>query len=151
MPPFTTTWSAADLDRVRRELLQVPLHHYFGIVIDAIEPGHGRAHFDVSDNTANVHGYLHGGVYYAVLDVAAYLGVAPLLNPGENAVTHDIHVSVMKPCTKGQTIELTGRVRRRGRSLIFCEADAHCDGKLVASARVTKSIVQDGSFAWRKT
>jgi uncharacterized protein (TIGR00369 family) len=148
-PQFETTWHSEDLARVRDELASVPLHQFYGVEILALSPGHGRARLTVSDNTANVHGWLHGGVYYAVLDIVAYLGVVPLLEVGENAVTHDIHVSVLRPAERGQTLELVGVVRKRGRTLVFCESEAWIDGKLAASARVTKSFVRDDSFAWR--
>lgn len=148
-PNFDTSWTTEELARVREELSEVPLHRFYGLEVLEMAPGRGRAAMTVSDDTSNVHGWLHGGVYYAVLDVAAYLGVVPLLEVGENAVTHDIHVSVLRPGRRGQTLTLSGRVRRRGRSLVFCEAEAWIDGKLAASARVTKSIVRDGSFAWR--
>lgn len=149
-PTFETEWTSDDLERARRELSSVPLHRFYGVDIDALSAGRGSARMTVSDSTANVHGWLHGGVTYALLDIVAYLGVVPLLGVGQNAVTHDIHVSVLRPASRGQTLELGGRVRRRGKSLVFCDSEAWIDGKLAASARITKSIVQDAkSFAWK--
>lgn len=138
---FTARKSAAQMAEVRARLEALPLHRFLGLCIDALEPGRARAHAMIHDDLANVAGVLHGGAIYALLDNVAYLSVVPLLADGQNATTHDLHVSVMRPTRVGETLRLEGRVRRFGRTLVFCEAEAHVDGKLTATARVTKSLV----------
>lgn len=128
-------------ERLRRRLLAIPLHEFLGLEIVRAEPGVGEARLQVTVAAANIAGVVHGGIFYALLDVACYLGTVPLLGAGENAVTHDIHCSVLRPVKVGQLLELKGHVRHRGRTLVFGDAEAWADGKLVATGRVTKSIV----------
>ena len=64
----------------------------------------------------------------------------PLLYPpGEMALTHDIYVSVLRPVSLGSKVILTGRVLQNGKSVIFTESEAHVGGKLVASAKISKT------------
>lgn len=133
--------SEESLRAVRAHLAEMPLHRHLGVELLPTDPGHGHARLVVTEELANIVGVLHGGVIYTALDIAAYLATVPLLADDENAVTHDLHVSVIRPVSVGATVELHGEVRRRGRTLVFADAWAEVDGKLVASARVTKSIV----------
>ena len=72
---------------------------------------------------------------------AALIASLDLLPQGKTAVTADLHVSVMRTAPPGQEITLLGRVVRPGATLFFCEAEAIADGKLIASARLTKAVV----------
>lgn len=121
---------------------EIPLHDFLGLEIVRAEPGRGEARIVVSKATTNIAGVLHGGVLYALLDAVCYLGVVPLLAADENAVTHDLHVSVMRSVKVGAIVELTGLVRRRGRTVVFADGEASVNGRIVATARVTKSIVE---------
>lgn len=118
----------------------VPLHRFLGLRIEEVSPGAARLTLPASDAVRNNQGVLHGGVLYALLDVAGYCAAAPLFGPDENAVSHDIHVSVLRGGGESD-VELRGRVLKRGRSLIFCESEAWSNGKLLARATVTKSLV----------
>lgn len=142
--PTSTSGPVESLDLTQserdEEMLAVPLNRQLGLVFD----GRGRegtvTHFPVTDDLA-AFGGLHGGALYSLLDATCLLALLPLLGKSEHAVTHDLHVSVMRAAPVGSTVTITGRVVRRGKQLAFLEARAECDGKLVAAARVTKSIV----------
>lgn len=136
------TLSPEEVAEITRRSLDVPLHHFLGIELVRQEPGEAVARFLAGPNTMNYVGAMHGGVAYALLDVVCYLALAPMLRRGENAVTHDLHVSVLRPVSPDQEVELRGRVVRKGRSLVFCESQAWAAGKLTATARVTKSLVR---------
>lgn len=141
-PPETTAQLSPEAcQQAVAKVLEVPLHRFVGLELIEQTPGEAHARVVAGPNTLNNVGVVHGGIYYALLDAAAYLAVIPLLRSGENAVTHDIHVSVMRPVAEGETIELFGYVTRRGRTLIFAESEARVEGKLIATARVTKSVV----------
>lgn len=141
-PPEATALLPVDeIDRAVAKVLDVPLHRFVGLELVHQQPGKSHARVIAVPNTLNNVGVVHGGIYYALLDASAYLAVIPLLRSGENAVTHDIHVSMMRPVAEGQILDLHGQVTRRGRSLIFAEAEARVGDKLIATARVTKSVV----------
>lgn len=129
----------ADLaDRVR-VLLDVPLNRALGLAFDGHDAGVAHAHFDAGDLHA-AFGGTHGGVLYALLDAVAMLALLPALGAGQHAVTHDLHVSMMRPVPPGARCRLEGRVARKGRTLAFIDATAWVGDQLVASARVTKSL-----------
>ncbi len=141
-PPEETALLPDDaLELAVAKVLDVPLHRFVGLELVSQQPGKSHARVIAVPNTLNNVGVVHGGIYYALLDAAAYLAVIPLLRSDENAVTHDIHISVMRPVAEGQTLDLHGQVTRRGRTLIFAEAEARVGKKLIATARVTKSVV----------
>ncbi|MDB4942166.1 MAG: uncharacterized protein JWP97_1700 [Labilithrix sp.] len=137
-----TTPSSLDPTRSERDelVLGLPLHRQLGLAFDGRGPEGTVTHFVVTGELA-AFGFVHGGTLYALLDVTSFLALAPLLGEGEHAVTHDLHVSVMRPAPVGATIHLTARVVRRGKQIAFLEARAEWDGTLVATARVTKTIV----------
>jgi len=125
-----------------RGILEVPLHRFLGVaLLDEADPCAGIC-LQVGENAHNNVGILHGGVVAALLDVASYLALLPLLGPGESAVTHDATVSLLRGVATGRRVELRGTVLRRGRTLAFLRADATVDGELVATAQLTKSVLQ---------
>lgn len=54
-------------------------------------------------------------------------------------LTHDIYVSVLRPVSVGSKVTLSGKVLQSGKNVIFLESEAHVGGKLVASAKLSKT------------
>jgi uncharacterized protein (TIGR00369 family) len=119
-----------------------PLHRMMGV--ETIESADGKATiaFTVGDMSVNARGAFHGGVAYTICDMACYSALLGLLAEGENAATHDIHVSMMRAAMRGDRIVTTGKVIKRGRNVAFMEAEMHCGDELIARATVTKSILR---------
>jgi uncharacterized protein (TIGR00369 family) len=136
--------SAADTDLLAERVhgvLEVALHRFLGVqLLDPAHPANG-IWFEVGDAAVNNVELLHGGIVTALLDVASYLALLPLLGRDEGAVTHDSSASLMKAVHRGARVEVTGRVVRRGRSLAFVHAEATVDGTVVATGQVTKSVL----------
>lgn len=118
-----------------------PYHQYLGLSDFKSAEGKGALQLTVSDKLINPAGALHGGVVYAVLDIVAYTALSSSLPAEKEAATHDIHVSVMRPAKAGDVLEFTAEVEKLGRSLAFLTASAQINGKTIASARITKSIL----------
>lgn len=98
--------------------------------------------FRVNEYTANPFGVLHGGILYAMLDVSAFLAVVPQLADDEGAVSHDLHVSVLRAAIAGETVTLDATVLRRGRRIVFTRVDAFDEqNRQVAGSQVTKSVI----------
>lgn len=125
-------------DRIQ-SILDVALNRHLGLVFDRHHEGVAHAHFDATAVHA-AFGGIHGGALYALLDAVAMLALLPSLPPSRHAVTHDLHVSMMRPVAPGARCHLQGRVVRQGRTLAFLDATAEVDGQVIASARVTKSL-----------
>lgn len=124
-----------------RAVLSIALHRFLGVeLLDADRPETG-IWFDVGAAAQNQAALLHGGVVTALLDVACFLALLPQLSQAQHAVTHDLSVSLLRPVPAGSRVELTGQVLRRGRAVAFLRAEAHVDGRLVATAQVTKTVL----------
>ncbi|MCB0220464.1 MAG: PaaI family thioesterase [Chrysiogenetes bacterium] len=140
MSEFQAVIDGEALEKRLESVRTVPFHQFLGLRIEEVSPGSARLTLPASDAMRNNEGILHGGITYALLDVACYCAAAPLFGNDENAVSHDIHVSVLRSAGD-QDVELRGRVLKRGRNIIFGESEAWSGGKLIARAAVTKSIV----------
>lgn len=127
--------------RVAGVLDVIALHRFLGVrLVDPEQPTAGIV-FSADDAAVNNVGVLHGGVVTAPLDVACYLALLPDLAGGENAVTHDVTASLMRPVARGSQVQVPGFVVRRGRSIAFLRAEARVADSVVAAAQVTKTIV----------
>lgn len=139
----------------RDELLEAmqafPLHRQFGFTVTAHGEGFCEAACTIDAAHLNFGGVVHGGVMYLLLDVTAYCAAVTCLPADTNATTHDIHVSMMRPTPAGAQLSLRAEIRKKGRSLYFIDSEATIAGRLVASARITKSLVSlpTGSFQGR--
>jgi uncharacterized protein (TIGR00369 family) len=133
-----------DVDARADSVFAIPFHRFLGIrPIDPADPPAGIV-LPATDAAINNAQVVHGGIVTALLDVASYLAILPHLQPGRNAVTHDITASLMRPVPEGAEVRLVGTVVRVGRSLAFLRAEATVDGTVVATAQVTKSMVPSG-------
>ncbi|MDP9392196.1 MAG: PaaI family thioesterase [Actinomycetota bacterium] len=122
-------------------VLDIPLHRFLGVrLLDPGDPAAGIS-FPVGEAAQNQAAVLHGGVVTALLDVASYLALLPHLDDAEHAVTHDLSVSLLRPVGADERVAVVGGVLRRGRALAFLRAEATVEGRTVAAAQVTKSIV----------
>lgn len=123
-------------------IYELPLHQFLG-VRDLSFPEKGRSSLwvDVNISTQNLFGVVHGGVYYTLCDLAAYAAAMSFVPDDSYMVTHDLHVSVIRPVSEG-AIEFRGTVERVGRTVAFLSAEAWSGDKLVANARVTKSVLR---------
>ncbi|MGY1914012.1 PaaI family thioesterase [Blastococcus sp. SYSU DS0973] len=122
-------------------VLDIPLHRYLGVELrDESDPSAG-IRFPVGPAAQNQAEMLHGGIVYALLDVASFLALLPSLGDGEHAVTHDVAASLLRPVRAGATVDVVGTVLRRGRAVAFMRAEATVDGQLVATGQVTKTVV----------
>ena len=138
---FENRMSREEQDRRIDVTLKAPFQRFVNLKISEREPGYSTLEMESSENVMNATGFVHGGVIYAMLDVAAYVALLPLMNDDQNAVTHDIFVNVIRPSPKDRTIIFKGIVRKVGKRLAFCDSEAYCDGELVATGRITKSII----------
>ena len=125
----------------QRAVLDIPLNRHLGIVYDGCVDGVAMSHFQSTPELATFDGQLHGGALSVLFEVAAFLALVPLLQESQHAVTHDLHVSLMRPVPTGVRCDLEARVVRSGRTLAFIEVSAYVDSKQVASAWITKSII----------
>lgn len=118
-----------------------PLHTYLGVKEIISEEGHGEVHAVVNTNTLNPSGIYHVGVIYTLCDVCAYCGLVSQLDERAEAVTHDIHISILRPAKEHDEVVYKSSIKKLGKSLCFLDVEAIVNEKVIATARATKSIV----------
>lgn len=141
-PPLPDTPDVNAVDQLLPFVTAHPLHRAMGV--RTIETAEGRSTIEVTvgSDMVNAAGMFHGGIVYTLCDMACYAALLTRLQPGENAATHDIHVSLLGAARLGERVRFTGTVLRLGRSVAFMDATAHSDERLLARATVTKSILR---------
>lgn len=122
----------------------IPLLARCGYELEACADGRATGALDVSVELAGPSGHLNGTELYGLLDCTAWFAVATVLGPDEAAVTHDAHFSMLGVAPTGTRVSLEAHVVKRGRSLAFLRVEAFADGRLFATATVTKSILPHG-------
>lgn len=122
-------------------LADLELHRFIGVEIQ--EAGVGKAHlsFMVRDSMLTPGASLHAGYLYTVCDFASYVALMSELADNEGAVTHDLHVSLMRSAGVGERVDVHAEVVRSGRSIAFLDVRAFVGERMIASARATKSLV----------
>jgi acyl-coenzyme A thioesterase PaaI-like protein len=126
-------------DRVANAL-GVPLLRFLDV--SAVNPQDPRAGVSLAPavNVLNAVDLPHAGAISTVLEIAAYLALVPDLSPDEEAVSHALFVSYVARAKGATPLMASGQVVRRTRSLAFVTAALNQDGRLLATANVTKSI-----------
>jgi uncharacterized protein (TIGR00369 family) len=127
-------------DRALRALEPPLLTFLAARPVDRSRPEAGLA-IKVTDEALNASGALHGGVISTLLDVAAYMALAPELGDDEEAITHALFVSYQRGVSRGEAVVVRGQLTRRTRRLAFVTSELRNDRELIASAQITKSIV----------
>ncbi len=121
---------------------KIPLHEFLGLKVKSVGNGCAEIEIEVSPELANPTGALHGGVIYSMCDVVCYIALIHELNPDELAATHDIHFSIMRAAMIGDRISFRGQIVKRGKNIAFLEAKALSGDQVIATGRVTKSIMK---------
>jgi uncharacterized protein (TIGR00369 family) len=124
-----------------KKVKNLALHQFFGISDWYSKDGQARLSIKVNASTANPNGMLHGGVIYALCDVSAYIALLGILPPNMDAVTHDIHVSVLRPVHASQKVTFNAKVIKPGKRICFIESVAMVEDRVIATAGITKSLV----------
>ena len=134
------------LEEVRDSVLAHPLHSACQLELLSAGEGRSEVRFAVNDFTANPMGALHGGILYALMDVACFFAVVPSLSADQQPVTVETHSSVLRAAMKGESVVIRARLDRLGRTLgpgVGQEAlavNASGEERLIATGSVTKAI-----------
>lgn len=127
-------------ERIKKSI-EIPFHQFMGVRSARSESGIGEISVKVTENIVNPVGKFHGGALYALCDVCAYVGLASMMDDQIEAVTNDIHVSIMRAATLGDVIQFKSEILKLGRRLCFIAVRVTSKDKLIAFAKVTKSML----------
>jgi len=124
-----------------QKVKEVKLHKELGLQF--ADPSNGRSliTIQVDDRHINTAGVFHGGLIYCICDVAAFIALTSVIEEGELGVTNNIAVQVMRSVKRGALVEFRGEVIKQGKRLVFLESTAISNGKIIAKATITKTMI----------
>jgi len=113
-----------------------------GATITKLEPGAVDLTMDKRVDLCQQHGFIHAGVTTAILDSAAGYAALSLFNPGEDVLTTEFKVNLLRPA-EGPRFVARGRVLKPGKTLTVCRSDVFAlrDGEDVLVATALLSMI----------
>ncbi len=127
-----------ELNKVRTH----PFHKYLGLEKIEAQDGQAIIELEVKAHTLNPGGTFHGGVIYTLCDITAFCALISQLNEKEIGVTNHFSIQVMRAVTLGLRVKFEAKIIKLGKRLAFLECEAFSNGKLIAKATVTKTLLK---------
>lgn len=123
------------MDRIQAIIKGDRLFHLFGMELLEASEGHALLRAEVRDEFLNAHEIAHGGLIFALLDVAFAIAV----NSVADAVGVQWSFNMFRSAGAGDRIRAEARMVHRGRSIMVVELKAVSEstGKLLAQGMST--------------
>lgn len=96
---------------------------------------------DLEERHLQQHGYAHAGVVTTMADHTAGGAASTIVDAGSSVLTAELGIHLLRPAN-GAVLTCRGEVVKPGRTLIFAQADVHCDGRHVARLHSTLAVVE---------
>jgi acyl-CoA thioesterase len=128
-----------EIDSKPREM--GPFASLIGLSFAARANGYSQCVLTVSNNLFNPNGVLHGGVVYAMADTGMGGALHSSLADDETCATIEINIVYLKAVTAG-VLNCETRLIHRGRNIGVLESNVENEGRLVAKALGTFSILK---------
>jgi uncharacterized protein (TIGR00369 family) len=126
--------------RVRQSFSRQAFMSTLGAELKAVVQGGVEIRLPFSPTLTQQSGYLHAGAITAVLDSACGYAALTMAADDKEVLTVEFKVNLLAPAT-GEVFEARAQVKRAGRTLTVCAADAFAisDGreKMVATMLAT--------------
>jgi acyl-CoA thioesterase len=117
-----------------------PFFCLMGIDVVSLEEGKATLKMKVRDDMLNGEGYLQGGLFTALADEAMVLAIYSVLEDGQIIATISESTSFMRGAGPGMVIVADGRIIKKGRRVVFSEADVKLEGQKNIIARSSASF-----------
>jgi uncharacterized protein (TIGR00369 family) len=114
---------------------------HLGVRDERAEDGHARLELDAGPDHLNPAGTVHGGVLATLVDTAMGLAARTTTDDEEVPATSQLTVAYLSAGREGRLV-VTARVRKRGDSLLLCEADVEQDGRTLVHAVASFAILR---------
>ena len=111
-----------------------PFAHHLGATVEIIEPGHSRVSLTVTEEMANFHGIIHGGVVFALGDMAF---AAASNSHGQIAVALNVNIYFLRASMPGDHLVAEAREQHAGGRTALYEITIRDErsGELVARSQ----------------
>lgn len=107
-----------------------------GATLEAVEPGVVTISIPFREDLTQQDGFIHAGIVTTLLDSACGYAAYTLMPAGSSVLSVEFKVNLLAPA-KGSVIAAHAHVKRSGRILTVCSADAFADGKPCATMLAT--------------
>ena len=132
--------------RVRDSFAQQKVMQTFSASLGKIAPGEVEIVLPFRDDLTQQDGFLHAGVISTILDSACGYAAYTLMPEKANVLAVEFKINFLSPAI-GECVIARARVKKPGRTLTVCEADAFAvqggAEKLVAAMQSTMMAVLD--------
>lgn len=109
--------------RVRDSFARQRAMATIGARLASVEPGRVEIELPFREELTQQHGFLHAGVVSAVLDSACGYAAFSLMPVGSEVLSVEFKVNLLAPA-KGERLVARAAVKRAGRTITVCTADA---------------------------
>jgi len=122
--------------RVRESFARQSIMRLIGASIALVEAGVVEIEIPTREDLTQQDGYMHAGIVTTILDSACGYAAYTLMPSGSAVLSVEFKVNLLAPAA-GELIRARAEVRRAGRTLTVCSADAFADGNLCATMLAT--------------
>jgi len=122
--------------RVRESFARQSIMRLIGASIALVEAGVVEIEIPTRKDLTQQDGFMHAGIVTTILDSACGYAAYTLMPSGSAVLSVEFKVNLLAPAA-GELIRARAEVRRAGRTLTVCSADAFADGKLCATMLAT--------------
>lgn len=109
--------------RVRASFELQNVMQLIGARLDRVEPGIVEIEIDSRSDLTQQNGYVHAGIVTTILDSACGYAAHTLMPANSGVLSVEFKVNLLAPA-KGERIRAKAEVKRAGRTLTVCTADA---------------------------
>ena len=122
--------------RVRENFTRQRVMQLIGAELKMVEPGIVEIEIPTREDLTQQDGFMHAGIVTTVLDSACGYAAYTLMPSSSSVLSVEFKVNLLAPA-KGKAITARAEVKRSGRTLTVCTADALADGKICATMLAT--------------
>lgn len=127
--------------RVRESFSRQKVMSLIGARLVRLEAGVCEMELPYRDDLAQQDGFIHAGIVTTVLDSSCGYAAYTLMPEGSGVLSVEFKVNLLAPA-KGELLRTRAEVKRAGKTLTVCSADAFADGKLCTTMLATMIRVE---------
>jgi len=122
--------------RVRKNFSEQKVMRLIGARLTKVTAGECEIVVLMREDLAQQDGFMHAGIVTTVLDSACGYAAYTLMSEGSRVLSVEFKVNLLAPA-KGEIILASAGVKRAGKTLTVCTADAFADNILCATMLAT--------------
>ena len=122
--------------RVRGSFSEQKIMRLIGASLTLVEPGVVEIEIPTRDDLSQQDGFMHAGIVTTVLDSACGYAAYTLMPADSRVLSVEFKVNLLAPAS-GNLVTARAEVKRYGKTLTVCTADALADGNICATMLAT--------------